>query len=202
MNGFKKRFSKECNYIVGSYIANRNWALDEVGQFWDSVADYDDVNEQTYSYFRRFIDGYNLCSIPDNSYVLDICARTGNGTRYFYEKGKVRKAVCADVSATFQQICTAHLKRHNIPFNTVLFDSYELPFTDAEFDGILCFETIEHVSQPLVFLKELFRILRPGGEVVLTTPNIFWEPVHSLAAILNFHHSEGPRRFLRRKILI
>ena len=202
MSTFRERLFKEYNYIISSQFTNRNWSLAEVGQFWDSVANYDDINEQTYSYYRRFVDGYRLCGIPDDSYVLDICARTGNGTKYFYKKGKVRKAVCADVSLVFQNICTYNLKRWEIPFDTILFDSYRLSFPNAEFDAILCFETIEHFSQPLTFLKELFRIIKPEGEMVLTCPNILWEPAHSLAAILNYHHSEGPHRFLTRKSLI
>jgi len=202
MKKFKDRFCEEFNYVLGSHITNRNWSLTEVGQFWDSVADYDDINEQTYSYFRRFVDGHNLCNIPDDCYILDICARTGNGTKYFYDQGKVRKAVCADVSSVFQGICRDYLKKHDIPFDTILFDDYRLPFSDAEFDAILCFETIEHFSQPLTFLKELFRLLKSGGEMVLTCPNILWEPVHSLAMVTNYHHSEGPHRFLLRKVLI
>ena len=202
MKQFVKRVIEEYNYIIGSHITNRNWSLTEVGQFWDSVANYDDINEQTYAYLRRFVDGYNLCSIPDDCYILDICARTGNGTKYFHDQGKVRKAVCADVSSVFQSICRDYLKKHDILFDTILFDDYRLPFSDAEFDAILCFETIEHFSQPLTFLEELFRLLKSGGEMVLTCPNILWEPVHSLAMITNYHHSEGPHRFLMRKALI
>ena len=201
MKKFTTRFKEEINYIVDSHIKNRDWTLQEVGQFWDSVADYDDINEQTYSYFRRFVDGYALCGIPDNSYILDICARTGNGTKYFYERGKVKKAVCADVSIVFQNICAENLKKHNIPFDTLLFDNYRLPFRNDEFDAIICFETIEHFSQTRTYLKELYRLLIPGGEMVLTCPNILWEPIHSLAAVTNFHHSEGLHRFIRRSVL-
>lgn len=35
--------------------------------------------------------------------------------------------------------------------------------------------------------------------MVLTTPNILWEPVHWIAAITNKHHSEGPHRFIGHK---
>jgi len=38
--------------------------------------------------------------------------------------------------------------------------------------------------------------------MILTCPNILWEPVHWLAAILNIHHSEGPHNFLKRKNLL
>ena len=97
MMGFLNRVYQEWCYLYGSHISNRTWTLKEVGEFWDGVADYDDINEQTYSYFRRFTDGYKLCNIKNDSYILDICARTGNGTKFFHKKGKVKKAICADV---------------------------------------------------------------------------------------------------------
>ena len=45
-----------------------------------------------------------------------------------------------------------------------------LPFADGEFDLVLCTETIEHVRDVQLLLSELRRVLRPGGELALTTP--------------------------------
>jgi len=45
-------------------------------------------------------------------------------------------------------------------------------------------------------VRELGRVTRPNGILILTTPNLLWEPVHALAAITGIHHSEGPHRFL------
>src|SRR3990172_5866737 len=44
---------------------------------------------------------------------------------------------------------------------------------------------------------DIGRVTRPGGVLILTTPNLLWEPIHAIAAILGLHHSEGPHRFLR-----
>ena len=107
--GLFNRISKELEYIFKS-----SWSLEETGKFWDQVIDYEDINEMTYSYFRRFIDGYKLCTVPDGSYILDFCCRPGNGTIYFHEKGKVRKAVCADVSERMLEICSKKLKEKGI----------------------------------------------------------------------------------------
>jgi hypothetical protein len=40
-------------------------------------------------------------------------------------------------------------------------------------------------------------VTQSGGTLILTTPNVLWEPVHALAAIVGLHHSEGPHRFIR-----
>lgn len=46
-----------------------------------------------------------------------------------------------------------------------------LPFQNESFDIILAIETLQHIPQPEVFLKEVDRTLRPGGDLVLSTLN-------------------------------
>jgi SAM-dependent methyltransferase len=45
-----------------------------------------------------------------------------------------------------------------------------LPFPDSTFDLVLCAETLEHVRDLQLLLSEARRVLRPGGELALTTP--------------------------------
>jgi len=75
--------------------------------------------------------------------------------------------------------------------------SYEFPFDTAEFDITLCLESVEHFDRPDWLIKELGRVTKPEGTLILSTPNFFWEPMHALAAITGLHHSEGPHRFQR-----
>jgi ubiquinone/menaquinone biosynthesis C-methylase UbiE len=50
----------------------------------------------------------------------------------------------------------------------------DMPFKNDQFDYIISSEVIEHVSHPDKALRELYRVLKPGGTLVLTTPNRFW----------------------------
>ncbi|MCS6925370.1 MAG: class I SAM-dependent methyltransferase [Candidatus Binatia bacterium] len=47
-----------------------------------------------------------------------------------------------------------------------------LPYADASFDVVLLVEVIEHLENHRIALSELARILKPGGILILTTPNI------------------------------
>jgi len=48
----------------------------------------------------------------------------------------------------------------------------ELRFADNHFDVVTLWQVLEHVPYPLMILKEVQRILKPGGLVVVSTPNI------------------------------
>lgn len=181
----------------------KQWSFEEVGRHWDSTEDYDDINEETYSYFRRFIDGFRLCDLPENSHVLDFCARTGNGSLYFHQHGRVTSAVCADVSHRMGEVCRQRLRDANFTdFEWCAVVDYDFQFPSEEFDAVLCFETVEHFDDPERLIGELARVTKPGGTVLITTPNVLWEPVHALAAITELHHSEGPHRFIPYRRLL
>ena len=47
----------------------------------------------------------------------------------------------------------------------------QLPFEDHTFDVICSFETIEHLDHPELFLQEIRRVLKPGGNIILSCPN-------------------------------
>lgn len=48
-----------------------------------------------------------------------------------------------------------------------------LPFPDATFDYVFSVEGIEHFENPWTFVRELCRVLKPGGRLVISTPNTF-----------------------------
>lgn len=45
------------------------------------------------------------------------------------------------------------------------------PFADNSFDCIITFQVIEHIQDDDYFVKELHRVLKPGGKLLMTTPN-------------------------------
>ena len=54
-------------------------------------------------------------------------------------------------------------------------DAASLPFDSATFDVVLCIEVLEHLFTPHLAAKECARVLRPGGILLATTPNVaYW----------------------------
>ena len=49
-----------------------------------------------------------------------------------------------------------------------------LPFADASFDLLWCSEVIEHLKDPAQTIREFRRVVKPGGKMILTTPNSFF----------------------------
>ncbi len=47
-----------------------------------------------------------------------------------------------------------------------------LPYADASFDGVLFSEGVEHLDAQVAALEEMARVLKPGGVLIVTTPNV------------------------------
>ena len=58
-----------------------------------------------------------------------------------------------------------------IPFKQLNFDE-KMPFKDKSFDLIYSVEVIEHLTSPYDLILECSRILKPGGYLILSTPNV------------------------------
>lgn len=73
------------------------------------------------------------------------------------------------------------------PWNGVVGDAQVLPFLDASFDAVVGVDVVHHLSTPLEFLREVARVLLPGGELRVIEP---WVSPFSYP-IYRFLHQEG-----------
>ncbi len=70
----------------------------------------------------------------------------------------------------------------------VYYDGRTFPFEAERFDAVLCSQVFEHVFTPEEFLREIARVLRPGGRLVLTVPFVWdeHEQPHDFARYSSF----------------
>lgn len=73
----------------------------------------------------------------------------------------------------------------SVTFETT--ESDTLRFADASFDAVFVNEVLEHVDDEAATLREVARVLRPGGHLVLFAPNR-WFPIDGHGARLNDRH--------------
>ena len=66
-------------------------------------------------------------------------------------------------------------KYHEKHKTDLFYNGVDLPFENNSFDSIVCFEVLEHVFEPEKIVNEMFRVLKPGGSILLTTPFIWNE---------------------------
>ena len=67
-----------------------------------------------------------------------------------------------------------------------------LPFRESTFDVCLMLDVVEHLPDPRVAIREVFRVLRPNGVLLTCTPNILnWRQVWKLVSSRRFPKTSG-----------
>lgn len=105
--------------------------------------------------------------LPKGGAALDYGCGVGDLTSILARTGY--QAVGADISLPFVQ--SAHARHPRLPFVT-LDAGPRIPFKADQFWAVAAVNTIEHVATPAQTLRELHRVLQPGGLLVLTFPNL------------------------------
>jgi SAM-dependent methyltransferase len=90
--------------------------------------------------------------------ALDVGARAGVQTEWLTQRGY--RVTSVDVEPQFEACLKVDANER-------------LPFADKSFDLVWCSEVIEHLRDPAFALSELRRVAKPGGLLVLTTPNSY-----------------------------
>ncbi len=116
--------------------------------------------------FQRSLLAYHAAAERLSGTVLEIGTGTGYGIRVV--------APHTDRFITIDKHRPANLpelqrQAANVEFRTATVPP--LPFDEAAFDCVISFQVIEHIERDAEFVREVHRVLRPGGKFIVTTPN-------------------------------
>ncbi len=119
-----------------------------------------------------------LSEVAEAAEVYDI----GGGAQR-QDKRKFKKYVLVDVNDRYHPDIVA--------------DIQHLPFADDSLEAILCLSVLEHVENPFFAMKELYRVLSPGGKILLSAPFVW--PYHAAPLYKDYwRFSEDALRLLCR----
>jgi SAM-dependent methyltransferase len=118
--------------------------------------------------FRHIWVAEQLATVPTGSSILDV----GAGERRYRDQ-------CSHLEYYSQDFGSYDGKGDGTGLQTGAWDQSEIdylsditdmPVESETFDAALCTEVLEHVPDPISALREISRILRPGGTLILTAP--------------------------------
>jgi SAM-dependent methyltransferase len=96
--------------------------------------------------------------------TLMVAAGTGNDFKFFPPGQHI---VAIDISPQMLERAAKKADAYQGTIELRLLDVCELPFTDASFDTVVTVCTFCSVPRPVVGLRELYRVLKPGGQLLM-----------------------------------
>jgi ubiquinone/menaquinone biosynthesis C-methylase UbiE len=97
----------------------------------------------------------------NDGYTLDIGCGTSPIITRFHE--------AVGIDSERSKVLFMQRRLPNLEFHMA--EAQSLPFADGIFDRVLCIEVIEHIKNPEQALDEMHRVLKPGGQLILATPD-------------------------------
>jgi len=135
-------------------------------------------------HLSRYLFASRLCRFKK---VIDLGCGSGYGSAELADKAE--SVVGVDVSESAIAEARQTYQAPNLQFQVASLD--QLPFADASFHLGVCFEVIEHLADYRALLAEAKRVLAPGGQLVISTPNIsFYAESRKLNGPNPFHEHE------------
>lgn len=137
-------------------MSNKNWTGERLETFIHSRDAVDHLHRYALA-----------CEYVAGKTVLDIACGEGYGSHIMSGNATAVFGVDIDI-ATIRKARLKYVKE-NLEFKEGSTDA--IPFEDAMFDVVVSFETIEHHDKHELMLSEIKRVLKPGGLMILSTPD-------------------------------
>ena len=124
--------------------------------------------------FRQHIARYNFATgFANGKLVLDYGCGEGYGAALL--SGNAKKVISLDIS--YEAVRQANKK---LSSGVIQADVCYAPFRSGSFDMVVSFEVFEHISNVMLYLKEICRVAKDSGVFLMSTPNVDYYPMAGL----------------------
>jgi ubiquinone/menaquinone biosynthesis C-methylase UbiE len=125
---------------------------------------------------ERRLSQEKLLELDPKAKLLDCGCREGDNTCLL--AGKIGAKQVIGLDYTFSALTEA-IKKGILPLRSDL--NHSIPLSHNSIDVIIASDVLEHLVNPYVFISEMFRVLKPGGYIILDTPNLAsWHNIFAL----------------------
>ncbi len=139
---------------------------------WASAIDADGIHVPDY---------FEACTAPENrfilkhlgdisgKYILDLGCGAGENSVYFGLRGA--HCVAGDYSPGMVQVAQELADKYGVKITGKVINAMAIDYPDHTFDIVYAANLLHHIPDPLVALREMQRVVKPGGKVC------FWDPL-------------------------
>ncbi|EGY25793.1 methyltransferase domain protein [Desulfovibrio sp. A2] len=118
---------------------------------------------------HRYFFPHVAAAIAPEHDVLDLGCGPGNFLPIV--SPLCRSLTGADIVPTFVEASRQLVENEQLTNTTIVLTGPDLPFTDARFDRVIMVDTIHHLEDVTATLREVHRILKPSGKLLVFEPN-------------------------------
>jgi 2-polyprenyl-3-methyl-5-hydroxy-6-metoxy-1,4-benzoquinol methylase len=163
----------------------RELTHDRLTARFDELMDDYDLGRRTDVLVGQFLGSVDLAG----KLVLDAGCGVGGLTRALVARGA--HVVALDIGPQL-----AATTRNRYHCHAMVGTLTSIGVADDAFDAVLSSEAIEHSAAPEASVLELYRVVKPGGHLVLSTPNRLWQAPVRAASALGLRPYDGFENFL------
>ena len=162
----------------------------KVGEVFHSVANrYDLMNDFMSAGLHRLWKRYAVetSGVRAGNRVLDIAGGSGDLSRLFARKvGKDGLVMLTDINASMLGIGRDRLIDDGLAVPALQCDAERLPFTSNYFDCVIVAFGLRNMTHKDTALKEMYRVLKPGGRLLVLEFSQIWKPLQPVYDAYSF----------------
>lgn len=162
----------------------------KVAEVFHSVASkYDVMNDFMSAGLHRVWKHFTIAQsgVREGSRVLDIAGGTADLSLQFAKKvGKSGLVVLTDINNSMLTVGRDRMLDAGYTFPAVQVDGEKIPFADNFFDCVTVAFGLRNMTHKDVALKEMYRVLRPGGRLLVLEFSRVWKPLAPVYDVYSF----------------